>query len=93
MTSAVYLYRMAFDFNDFGGASAMSWLLFIVVALLTYLTNLAFRPRGAQALFRASQALAAVEGRDYVILDHARLKRTRNSQGIMIGSARKRSLR
>ena len=27
------------------------------------------------------------EGRDYVILDHARLKRTRNSQGIMIGSA------
>ncbi len=28
------------------------------------------------------------EGRDYVILDHNRLKRTRNSQGIMIGSAR-----
>ncbi|MHB0959165.1 MAG: 6-phosphofructokinase [Pirellulaceae bacterium] len=28
------------------------------------------------------------EGRDYVILDHKRLKRTRNSQGIMIGSAR-----
>jgi 6-phosphofructokinase 1 len=28
------------------------------------------------------------EGRDYVKLDHARLKRTRNSQGIMIGSAR-----
>ena len=28
------------------------------------------------------------EGRDYVILDHARLKRTRNSQGIMIGTAR-----
>ena len=28
------------------------------------------------------------EGRDYVMLDHARLKRTRNSQGIMIGSAR-----
>ena len=49
MTSAVYLYRMAFDFNDFGGASAMSWLLFIVVALLTWLTNRAFRPRGAAA--------------------------------------------
>ncbi len=46
MTSAVYLYRMAFDFNDFGGASAMSWLLFVVVALLTWLTNRAFRPRG-----------------------------------------------
>ncbi len=28
------------------------------------------------------------EGRDYVLLDHSRLKRTRNSQGIMIGSAR-----
>lgn len=46
MTSAVYLYRMAFDFNDFGGASAMSWLLFIFVALLTWLTNRALRPRG-----------------------------------------------
>jgi multiple sugar transport system permease protein len=47
MTSAVYLYRMAFDFNDFGGASAMSWLLFAVVAALTWMTNRAFRPRGA----------------------------------------------
>jgi multiple sugar transport system permease protein len=46
MTSAVYLYRMAFDFNDFGGASAMSWLLFVVVALMTWLTNRAFRPKG-----------------------------------------------
>ena len=49
MTSAVYLYRMAFDFNDFGGASAMSWLLFGVVALLTWLTNRAFRGRGTGA--------------------------------------------
>ena len=45
MTSAVYLYRMAFDFNDFGGASAMSWLLFVVVALLTWLTHRAFGAR------------------------------------------------
>jgi multiple sugar transport system permease protein len=44
MTAAVYLYRMAFDFNDFGGASAMSWILFAVVALLTWLTNRAFAP-------------------------------------------------
>lgn len=44
MTSAVYLYRMAFDFNDFGGSSAMSWLLFLVVALLTWMTNRAFNP-------------------------------------------------
>lgn len=46
MTAAVYLYRMAFDYNDFGGASAMSWLLFAVVAVLTWLTNRAFKPKG-----------------------------------------------
>ena len=46
MTSAVYLYRMAFDFNDMGGASAMAWLLFVLVALLTWLTNRVLRPRG-----------------------------------------------
>lgn len=49
MTAAVYLYRMAFDFNDFGGASAMSWLLFLFVAMMTWLTNRAFRPRGGGA--------------------------------------------
>jgi len=47
MTTAIYLYRMAFDFNDFGAASAMSWLLFLVVVVLTWLTNRAFRPRNA----------------------------------------------
>ena len=47
MTTAIYLYRMAFDFNDFGAASAMSWLLFFVVVGLTWLTNLAFKPRTA----------------------------------------------
>ena len=45
MTTAIYLYRMAFDFNDFGGASAMSWLLCVVVGLLTWLTNRAFAGR------------------------------------------------
>ena len=49
MTTAMYLYRTAFDFNDFGAASAMSWLLFIVVALLTWLTNKAFAPRDSSA--------------------------------------------
>ncbi len=49
MTTAIYLYRMAFDFNDFGAASAMSWLLFIIVALLTWLTNKAFAPKGPSA--------------------------------------------
>jgi multiple sugar transport system permease protein len=50
MTTAIYLYRMAFDFNDFGAASAMSWLLFFVVALLTWLTNKAFAPRRAAVM-------------------------------------------
>jgi len=49
MTTAIYLYRMAFDFNDFGAASAMSWLLFFVVVVLTWLTNRAFKPRGGSA--------------------------------------------
>jgi len=48
MTSATYLFREAFAFNDFGGASAMSWLLFVVVALLTWATNVAFRTRRGQ---------------------------------------------
>jgi multiple sugar transport system permease protein len=45
MTAAVYLYRTAFDFNDFGAASAMSWLLFIAVAAATWMTQRAFRSR------------------------------------------------
>ncbi len=45
MTTAIYLYRMAFDFNDFGAASAMSWLLFVLVVALTWATNRAFKPK------------------------------------------------
>ncbi len=45
MTTAMYMYRTAFEFNDFGGASALSWCLFVVVAVLTWLTNRAFKPR------------------------------------------------
>lgn len=46
MTAAVYLYRLAFDFNDFGAASAMSWLLFVVVAVMTWATHKALgRPQ------------------------------------------------
>ena len=46
MTTAMYMYRTAFEFNDLGAASALSWLLFVFVALLTWLTNRAFKPRG-----------------------------------------------
>ncbi len=42
MTAALYFYREAFDFDDFGGAAAMSWILFGFVALLTWLTGRAF---------------------------------------------------
>jgi multiple sugar transport system permease protein len=49
MTTAMYMYRTAFEFNDFGAASAMSWLLFAFVAVLTWLTNRAFRPRTPSA--------------------------------------------
>ena len=49
MTTAMYMYRTAFDFNDFGTASALSWILFIFVAVLTWLTNLAFKPKGGEA--------------------------------------------
>lgn len=43
LTAAVYVYRMAFDFNDFGAASAMAWMLFVAVASLTWLTHRMFR--------------------------------------------------
>lgn len=49
MTTAMYMYRTAFEFNDFGTASALSWLLFVVVAVLTWITNRAFKPRGGGA--------------------------------------------
>ena len=47
MTTAMYLYRTAFEFNDFGLASALSWLFFVVVAFLPWLTNRAFKPRNS----------------------------------------------
>ena len=46
MTTAMYMYRTAFEFNDFGLASAISWMLFIVILVLTLVTNRAFRVRG-----------------------------------------------
>jgi multiple sugar transport system permease protein len=46
MTTAMYMYRTAFDFNDFGLASAISWMLFVVILVLTVLTNRAFKSKG-----------------------------------------------
>jgi multiple sugar transport system permease protein len=47
MTVAMYVYRLAFDFSDFGGANAISWLLFGLLALMTWATNKAFKERKA----------------------------------------------
>jgi multiple sugar transport system permease protein len=46
MTTAMYMYRTAFEFGDFGLASAISWLLFAVILVLTLVTNRAFRVKG-----------------------------------------------
>lgn len=46
MTTAMYMYRTAFDFNDFGLASAISWMLFVVILVLTIVTNRAFKSKG-----------------------------------------------
>ncbi len=43
---------------------------------------------GYSALVEYAPNKPLVQDRDYVMLDHKRLKRTRNSQGIMIGTAR-----
>ncbi len=46
MTTALYMYRTAFEFSDFGLASAISWLLFALILVLTLLTHRAFKPKG-----------------------------------------------
>jgi multiple sugar transport system permease protein len=44
-TSAMYMLKTAMTDGDFGTASAVAWLLFFVVALLTYLNNRLLKPR------------------------------------------------
>lgn len=36
MTSAIFMYRLAFSDGDFGTASAVSWLLFLLIGALTW---------------------------------------------------------
>ncbi len=43
---------------------------------------------GYQQLMQFGPSRPLVEGQDYVMLGHAQLRRTRNSQGIIIGTAR-----
>ena len=47
MTTAMFMYRMAFSDGDFGTASAVSWLLFFLIAALTYGNARLFGKEGA----------------------------------------------
>lgn len=49
MTTAMYMYRTAFEFNDFGLASAIAWMLFVIIAVMTYVTHKVFKNPGDQA--------------------------------------------
>lgn len=48
MTTAMYMFKTAFDYNDYGLASAMSWLLFVLILVMTVLTNRAFKSKAGQ---------------------------------------------
>jgi multiple sugar transport system permease protein len=42
LTTAMYMFRTAFEFNEYGTASAISWLLFLIIAVLSWLANKLF---------------------------------------------------
>jgi multiple sugar transport system permease protein len=44
-TSAMYMLRVAMTDGDFGTASAVAWLLFVFVALLTWVNHRVFKPK------------------------------------------------
>ena len=48
MTSAIFMYRLAFSDGDFGTASAVSWLLFLIIAGLTWGNSKLFGRTGRQ---------------------------------------------
>jgi multiple sugar transport system permease protein len=52
MTTAMFMYRMAFSDGDFGTASAVSWLLFFLIAALTYANGRLFGKEGASDVGR-----------------------------------------
>jgi multiple sugar transport system permease protein len=52
MTTAMFMYRMAFSDGDFGTASAVSWLLFFIIAALTYGNGRLFGKEGASDVGR-----------------------------------------
>ncbi|MED5621077.1 carbohydrate ABC transporter permease [Ideonella sp. BN130291] len=48
MTTAIFMYRTAFSDGDFGTASAISWLLFIIIAALAWLNSRLFGRQGGE---------------------------------------------
>jgi len=42
------MYRMAFSYGDFGTASAISWLLFLVIAALSWGNHRLFGQAGGE---------------------------------------------
>jgi len=52
MTTAMYMYKTAFEFNDFGIASAISWLLFAVVMVMTLGINYFFKEKNTNSTVR-----------------------------------------
>ncbi len=48
MTSAIFMYRLAFADGDFGTASAVSWILFLLIAALTWLNGRLFQRESAR---------------------------------------------
>jgi multiple sugar transport system permease protein len=42
MTTAIFVYKTAFSSGDFGTASAISWLLFLIIASTTWVNNRVF---------------------------------------------------
>lgn len=45
MTSAMFMYRYMTEYSDYGTACAISWMLFVVIALLTWLNQMFLAPR------------------------------------------------
>jgi multiple sugar transport system permease protein len=52
MTTATFMYRMAFSDGDFGTASAVSWVLFFIIAALTWGNSRLFGKEGASDVAR-----------------------------------------
>jgi multiple sugar transport system permease protein len=52
MTTAMFMYRMAFSDGDFGTASAVSWLLFFIIAGLAWGNGRLFGKEGASDVAR-----------------------------------------